>query len=253
MFLLFWMLLFLVGICLFLLMPSVLGITIYDRYHGPRNVICPETHGPAEVQIDALHASLTGMAATEKLRLASCTLWPGRAGCDEACIPQAVAAPIVQPTPRTRLESERIPTIHIPAYLAATAAFWFIGLFWYSQYLFRGFWMQWMGFSEAQFRYVVELWSPHLITVGIAVVFTFALAWIMALFDCNTAWLGLSAGFLLWLVIWVVMVGVILFRQLPLGFIWLHGGYTLVASMAAGAILGGWKKGKIMRWLDREE
>jgi len=49
------------------------------------------------------------------------------------------------------------------------------------------------------------------------------------------------------------MVGVILFRQLPLGLVWIHGGYTLLASMAAGAVLGGWKKGRIMRWLDQEE
>jgi hypothetical protein len=252
MLLLFWILLFLAGACILLLMPSMLGHTIYDRHRGPRSVTCPETHGPAEVEIDALHAAFTGMASTEKLRLASCTLWPQRAGCAEACIAQAVAAPVLEPVRRAGVRDVGA-RIHLPAYLVATAAFWFIGLFWYSQYLFRSWWMSLMGFSEADLRRIVEFWGPHLVTVGIAVLFTFALAWVMALFDCHTIWRGLGAGFLLWMVVWVVMVGVVLFRQLPLGFIWLHGGYTLVASLAAGTILGGWKKGKFLRWVDREE
>jgi uncharacterized protein DUF1761 len=253
MLLLFWMLLFLVGVCLFVLTPSLLGFMIYGRYRGPRAVTCPETHGPAEVQIDALHAGFTGMAATEKLRLASCTLWPMRANCDESCISQAVAAPVISPPVRVKLESLPHPTIHLPAYLVATAAFWFVGAFWYSQFVFRGAWMKMTGFTPQQIRELVELWSPHLVTVGIAALFTFALAWVVALFDCHSAPRGVAAGFLLWLVFWVFMVGVILLRQLPLGLISIHGGYTLLASMAAGAILGGWKEGRIMRWLDREE
>ena len=253
MLLLFWILLFLAGICFFLLMPTILGFTIYDRYSGTRTVTCPVTHDSAAVRIDAMHAAITGMTSTEKLRLASCTLWPERSGCAEGCISEAVAAtPAPEPEVR-RAVPEAGARIHLPAYLVATAAFWFIGLFWYSHYLFRGWWMSLMGYSEAQLRQVVELWGPHLVTVGIAVLFTFALAWIMALFDIHGAVRGLGAGLLLWLVIWVVLVGVVLFRQLPLGLVWLHGGYTLVASLAAGAILGGWKKGQILRWLDREE
>lgn len=252
MLLLFWILLFLAGISLFLLMPSVLGITIYDRYRGARIVTCPATHRHASVRIDALHAAITGMAATERLRVDSCSLWPKRAGCARECLPDAIAAPKF--SSQTRHAATRVLSrMHLPAYFVATAVFWLIGLFWYSPYLFRAWWMSLIGMSEAQLRQVVELWSPHLVTVGVAALFTFALACVMLLFDCRTGWQGMAAGLLFWLVPWVVMVGVILFRHLPLGLIWLHGGYTLIASMAAGAILAGWNKGAVMRWLDHEE
>ena len=33
-----------------------------SRYRGNRTVRCPETAGPAIVEVDALHASLTGIA-----------------------------------------------------------------------------------------------------------------------------------------------------------------------------------------------
>lgn len=249
---LFWILLLLAGICLFLLMPSVLGISIYDRYRGARIVTCPATQRHASVRIDALHAACTGMAATEKLRVESCSLWPRRSDCAQECLPSAIAAPKFV-LPARQETATVLSRIHLPAYLAAAAVFWLIGLFWYSPYLFRNWWMSLIGMNEGAFRQVVELWSPHLVTVAVAALFTFALACVMLLFDCHTAGQGLAAGFLFWLVPWVVMVGVILFRQLPLGLIWLHGGYTFVACLAAGAILGGWKKGAVMRWLDRAE
>lgn len=251
MLLLFWILLFLAGICLFLLMPSVLGITIFDRYRGARIVTCPATQRHASVRIDAIHAAFTGMTATEKLRVDCCSLWPKHSGCDQECLPEAVAAPKF--VPRTRQATQRaIRRIHLPAFLVATVVFWLIGLFWYSQYLFRAWWMSLIGMSHSQLRQVVELWSPHLVTVGVAALFTFALACVVLLFDCRTIWQGMAAALLFWLIPWGVMVGVILFHRLPLGLIWLHGGYTLIASAAAGAVLGGWENG-VLRWLDRDE
>lgn len=250
---LFWILLLLAGVCFFLLMPSGLGLSIYTHCRGARVVTCPLTHSPASVQIDTMHAALTGMAATEKFRIASCALWPEREACAQGCLSDAViAAPVPEPAiPRAH------PTagtrIHLPAYFVATAVFWLIGLFWYSQYLFRAWWMSLVGINQAQLRLVVELWSPHLITIGIAALFTFAITWVIALFDCHDVLRGMSAGFLLWLVPWVVTVGVVLFRHLPLDLIWLHGGYTLISCLASGALLGGWKKGALMLWLDQEE
>jgi len=252
MLLLFWVLLFLAGIGLFLLMPSVLGITIHGRYRGARIVTCPVTQRHASVRIDALHAAFTGMTATEQLRLESCSLWPRRSDCAQGCLPDAIAAPKFDP--RTRHAVPRaITRVPLPAYLVATVVFWLIGLFWYSPFLFRDSWMSLIGMNGAQLRYVVELWSPHFATVAIAALFTFALACVITLFDCGDAWRGMAVGALFWLIPWVVMVAVILFRGLPLGLIWLHGGYTLIASVAAGAILGVWKKDAVRGWLDREE
>jgi hypothetical protein len=57
--LVFWFVLFLVGACLLLLMPLLLGLEFYDRYRGSRAVTCPENRQQAAVCFDALHAAVT--------------------------------------------------------------------------------------------------------------------------------------------------------------------------------------------------
>jgi hypothetical protein len=58
------------------------------KNRGPRVVTCPETKEGAAVRIDALHAARTG-----EVRLADCTRWPERAGCDEMCLSQIAESP----------------------------------------------------------------------------------------------------------------------------------------------------------------
>jgi hypothetical protein len=57
-----------------------------------RLVTCPETGAPAAVHIDATRAALAELRADEPpLRLSSCSRWPERGPCDEACLFEAVA------------------------------------------------------------------------------------------------------------------------------------------------------------------
>ncbi|HEX7421105.1 MAG TPA: hypothetical protein VF505_14540 [Thermoanaerobaculia bacterium] len=60
----------------------------FVKNRGTRVIICPETGNGAAVRIDALHA-----ARTAEVRLADCTRWPERAGCDEGCLPQIEESP----------------------------------------------------------------------------------------------------------------------------------------------------------------
>ena len=73
---LFWFLLVLAGACFFVLVPSLVAWPVYARYRGARLVTCPQTHGRANVRLDALHAATTGLIGGERLRLAACSLWP---------------------------------------------------------------------------------------------------------------------------------------------------------------------------------
>ncbi len=75
--------LFFIGLVLFLaaaslmLLPLALWLRgIYKRYSGARSVSCPENHQSAAVNIDALHAAVTGIDGNPELRLADCTRWP---------------------------------------------------------------------------------------------------------------------------------------------------------------------------------
>ena len=62
-------------------------------YRGRRVIQCPENLRPAGVQVDAAHAGLTAVGVRPQLRLSTCSRWPERAGCGQACLSQIEAAP----------------------------------------------------------------------------------------------------------------------------------------------------------------
>ena len=99
MLLLLWVVLFVVGICLILLMPTVWGKQVFDTFRGNRGVNCPETRSPVVVRFDALRAAFTSLSGKPQLRLANCSRWPVRADCGQDCIPDAAkSAPIAADT-----------------------------------------------------------------------------------------------------------------------------------------------------------
>jgi hypothetical protein len=64
------------------------SIRRFFNYRGVRVITCPETNEGAAVSVDALQAAVSG-----SLRLSSCSRWPERAGCDQACLTQIKASP----------------------------------------------------------------------------------------------------------------------------------------------------------------
>jgi hypothetical protein len=247
---LFWFLLVLAGSCLFLIMPLILGWPIYAQYRGTRTIVCPQTHGHAVVRIDSLHALLTTIFASEKLRLATCSLWPERANCAQDCIGQAIRLPAVHAAKR-ETRASRIPhEINYPAVLAATAAYWLVGAFWYSHYLFRGPWMQMMGYEEAQVQRMVLRSVPQLETLLWSLIYCLILAVIIEMGSAHNARKGAEIGFVLWVPVWLVVVVATVYNGWPINMVWLHAGAAMIASVVAGLILGSWSKGRILRSLD---
>jgi len=55
-------------------------------YWKPRAVPCAAAGCPANVRVDAGHASWTAVIGRLNLKVASCSLWPGRRGCDQSCL-----------------------------------------------------------------------------------------------------------------------------------------------------------------------
>jgi hypothetical protein len=62
-------------------------------YYGRRVIQCPENLRPAGVRVDAGYAALTGIGASPRLRLSTCSRWPERAGCGQQCLSQIERAP----------------------------------------------------------------------------------------------------------------------------------------------------------------
>ena len=70
-----------------------IALRAYLRLRGTRVVVCPETHKPVAVKVDAVHAAVTAVWENPDLTLQTCTRWPERKDCDQACTAQIAAAP----------------------------------------------------------------------------------------------------------------------------------------------------------------
>jgi hypothetical protein len=69
------------------------ALRTYLRMRGTRIVVCPETHEPVAVKLDAAHAAATALWETPDLALKTCTRWPERKDCNQACTTQIALAP----------------------------------------------------------------------------------------------------------------------------------------------------------------
>ena len=82
----------LLWIALGLLIVSTLAILASNlarsarRFGGPRLVRCPETWGFVGIELDALQAAVTSAVWAPRLRVVSCTRWPERWDCNQACL-----------------------------------------------------------------------------------------------------------------------------------------------------------------------
>jgi hypothetical protein len=80
--------LLLLGTVLFVYLGIALATWL--RLHGTRVVTCPETGKTAAVNVDLGHAAVTAVWEKADLTLATCSRWPDRQACDQACVPQIV-------------------------------------------------------------------------------------------------------------------------------------------------------------------
>lgn len=235
MLLLFWVLLFLVGACLVLLMPALWGKHIYNSYRDVRTVNCPETHAPVAVRFKAFRAAITGLSGRPKLRLADCSRWPVHADCGQECIPDAVRATPAAAVPVILPQTKRIA--HLPVLIAAGAA-WVLGMVWHSEYLFRPQWMAALGLSDRQTRDLAEMWTPHLLTAGACLLFAYGVAWVMNWLGARSIFFGIRVAISLWLVIAAALM-VTTRTVFPHELLWIEGVYTLLAALLIGALAGG--------------
>lgn len=235
MLLLYAFLLFVFGITLILLMPALWGREIHHHYSAPRAVTCPETHQQVGVTIDARHAAATGLCGTPDFRLSDCTRWPERAKCGQECLPEAL-----RNEPYTlgevHLSRTQRQIYHLPVLLAAFAA-WYVGMLWHSEYLFRGLWMTALGLTPSELKQIVRWYSPHLLSVAACLLFAYGVAWLQTWLSRKGVWQGIFSSTLLWATILLVTLPLLVSFSRDL--VLIEAGYTLVAAIVVGAIIGG--------------
>jgi hypothetical protein len=232
----FWLLLFVVGTCLVFLMSALWVWQIYNYYRGSRAVSCPETHRQVSVSFDALHAAVTGFFKKPDLRLAKCTLWPKSVYCGQECIPEASRT---EPYTRGEIEPPKSKKIyHLPVLIAAFAS-WLLGAIWHSQYVFRTRWMEALGLNRGQLRQMVWWWTPHLLSVAACFLFAYGVAWLLVWSKRRGVWRGMMASLSLWFAVALVSLWATSLTGVSGELLRLEVGYTLLASVAVGAIIGG--------------
>lgn len=235
MLLLFWLLFFLVTLGLVLLMPTLWGRAIYQRYAGSRAVTCPEDGRHVAVTIDAFHAAITGLGARPDLRLSDCTRWPDRMDCDQACILQASHQKAYAEHEVAPPKGKKIP--HLPVIAAAFAA-WCLGAIWHSQYLFRAQWTQALGWGALPSREVARYWAPHLLSVAICFLFAYGVAWLRAVSGKRGVIDGIVISVSLWGAIAIASLAANGFSGLSTELFKIEVAYTFLASVLVGAIEG---------------
>jgi len=242
MLILIWALLFFTAVCLILFMPALWGKHIYNTYRGTRTVNCPETHAPVAVRFDAWRAATTGLEGKAKVSLAACTRWPEKAGCDQACIPDAERA-IPESHAAVRPLENRVA--HLPALIGAGVA-WVLGIVWHSEFVFRPVWASTVGLTDQQAHDLARTWMPHLLTVAVCLLFAYSVAALLAWMGARTAWRGVQVSVSLWLIAVVAWVA-LLRSEFASNFVWIEGSYTLLAALLVGIIVGGLPRGVFVR------
>jgi len=218
---------------LILLLPALWGREIYNRYAGSRAVICPENHRQVAVRIDALHAARTGLNGPPALRLSDCTRWPERSKCNQACFPQALEA---KPYTAGEAKASEKKIYHLPVLLAAFAA-WCLGAVWHSQFLFRARWSDAVGFTPSQLKLVVLWYAPHLLTMAACLLFSYGVAWLLAVRGRR----GIGQGMVMSIALWaaVALASSPGIASLPRDLLLIEFSYTFLAALLVGAIVGG--------------
>jgi hypothetical protein len=217
-------------------MSALWGRQIYVHYRGSRAVSCPETHRQVAVSFDALHAAVTGFFKKPDLRLAKCTLWPKSVHCAQECVPEAART---EPYTRGEVEPPRTKKIyHLPVLIAAFVS-WLIGAIWHSQYLFRSRWAEASGLSRSDLRRIVWWWSPHLLSLAVCFLFAYGVAWLLMWSERKGMWRGIIAAILLWFAVALVSLSAGGLTGISAELLHLEVGYTVLASIAVGTIIGG--------------
>ena len=98
-----------------------------------------------------------------------------------------------------------------------------------------------LGLTPAEVKQIVWWYSPHLLSVAACLLFAYGVAWLVALRGRKGLWEGILAAVFLWGAVIVVTLPSL--AGLSRDLLTIELGYTFLATIVVGALIGGLQKG----------
>lgn len=220
-----WLLAFLAACLVVMVLPAVAWFEIRRAYSGKRKVVCPETQGPVEIELDAAHAANSRFRGHAEARVAHCSRWPMREGCDERCVPEALTAN----------KADTFAVNHIGVLLSGFAGAAIGDVLRCSPWARD--WMAAAGYPALDFLKRTSVRAPAVIDLVAMILLAYVMTWLMRHVKLS-GWIGgAEVAVLVWLAVFCLSIPEVVFF-FPVKIFAMSALLKLVTLVVQGILLG---------------
>ena len=220
-----WLLAFLAACLIVMVLPAVAWFEVRRAYSGKRKVTCPETQDPVEMELDASFAARTRFAGHSIAKVAHCSRWPMREGCDEGCVPQAIAAN----------QPDTFAINHVGVLIAGLSGAAMGDLLRCSPYARE--WMAAAGFPELEFWKRIAFRAPAVFDLVAMIVLAYVITWLMRHVKLSGLSGGVEVAALVWLAVVCLSIPEVVFF-FPVKIFAMSALLKLVTLLVEGVLVG---------------
>jgi len=220
-----WLLAFFAACLVVMVLPAIAWFEVRRAYSGKRKVVCPETQAPVEIELDSALAARTRFRGRAVAKVATCTRWPMREGCDEGCVPEAVDAN----------QPDTFSVNHVGVVIAGLAGAALGDILRCSP--FAREWMAGAGYPAIEFWKRIAFRAPAVFDVVAMVVLAYVMTWLMRHVKLTGVAGGAEVAVLVWLAVLCLSVPEVVFF-FPVKIFAMNALLKLLTLIVEGVLLG---------------
>ncbi len=220
-----WLLAFVAALLVVMVLPAVVWFEVRRAYSGKRQVTCPETQMPVEIELDSGLAARTRFRGTAVAKVAKCARWPMRDGCDEGCVPEAL----------TLNKSDSFNVNHVGVLIAGIAGAAIGDILRCSP--FAREWMVAAGYPALEFWKRIAFRAPAVFDIVAMIVLAYVMTWLMRHVKLSGVAGGVEVAVLVWLAVLCLSIPEVVFF-FPVKIFAMSALLKLVVLLAQGILLG---------------
>ena len=220
-----WLLAFLAGLLIVMILPATAWFEVRRAFSGKRKVTCPETNSPVDVELDAGLAARSRFRGAATAKIAHCSRWPMREGCAEGCVPEALI----------KNKADVFSINHIGVLVAglASAA---VGDLLRCSPIARE-WMAASGYSVLEFWHRIAFRAPAVFDLAAMILVAYVITWLMRHLKFSGLTGGVEVAALVWLAVVCLAIPEIIFF-FPIKIFALNALLKLATLLVQGILIG---------------